>query len=208
MSDEREKCPECSFVFYKSFFDSMQGMDDHSRLALYDAIARKGIFGVDSPGLSPEVRRLFILMVPLIEANRKKRADGRKGGRPAGTKTIGYRKQKTAGYKNRKPYEYEYENENENENEDEEEKKGADKPHKFTPPSLNDVESYCRERQNNVDAARFVDYYTANGWRIGKTTMKDWRAAVRTWERNEPKQAQPANRYDQIKKLMEETPDD
>lgn len=85
---------------------------------------------------------------------------------------------------------------------------GADKPRKFTSPSLDDVESYCRERQNNVDAARFVDYYTANGWRIGKTTMKDWRAAVRVWERNDPKQAQPANRYDQIKKLMEETTDD
>ena len=91
---------------------------------------------------------------------------------------------------------------------DEDEKKSVDKPRKFTPPPLDDVKSYCQDRKNKVDAARFVDYYTANGWRIGKTTMKDWRAAVRVWERNEPKQEQLTNRYDQIKKLMEETTDE
>lgn len=62
----------------------------------------------------------------------------------------------------------------------------ADKPQKtkrFTPPSVEDVKAYCQERQNNVDAERFVDYYTSNGWHVGKNPMKDWKAAVRTWER-------------------------
>lgn len=53
----------------------------------------------------------------------------------------------------------------------------------FAPPTLEDVSAYCRERNNNVDAQRFIDYYTANGWKVGKNAMKDWRAAVRTWER-------------------------
>ena len=62
----------------------------------------------------------------------------------------------------------------------------ADKPQprkRFVPPSVEDVETYCKERQNNVDAQRFVDYYTSNGWHVGKNPMKDWKAAVRTWER-------------------------
>ena len=55
---------------------------------------------------------------------------------------------------------------------------------RFTPPTLEEVRSYCAERKNSVDAQRFVDYYTSNGWLVGKNKMKDWRAAVRTWERN------------------------
>lgn len=58
------------------------------------------------------------------------------------------------------------------------------KTKRFTPPSIEEVQSYCKERQNGVDAERFVDYYTANGWLVGKNKMKDWKAAVRTWERN------------------------
>lgn len=54
---------------------------------------------------------------------------------------------------------------------------------RFTPPTLDEVKAYCFERGNNVDAARFIDYYTSNGWKVGKNPMKDWKAAVRTWER-------------------------
>jgi hypothetical protein len=54
---------------------------------------------------------------------------------------------------------------------------------KFVKPTLAEVQAYCRERQNNVDAERWLDYYEANGWKVGKNPMKDWRAAVRTWER-------------------------
>lgn len=55
---------------------------------------------------------------------------------------------------------------------------------RFTPPSVAEVRAYCQERQNNVDPERFVDYYTSNGWRVGKNPMKDWKAAVRSWERH------------------------
>lgn len=56
---------------------------------------------------------------------------------------------------------------------------------RFVRPTVQEVADYCRERGNQVDAQRFVDYYTANGWRVGKNPMKDWRAAVRTWEKQE-----------------------
>ena len=54
----------------------------------------------------------------------------------------------------------------------------------FRPPTLDEVQAYCQERNNTVDADRFLDYYTSNGWFVGKHKMKDWKAAVRTWERN------------------------
>lgn len=61
----------------------------------------------------------------------------------------------------------------------------ADKPPRtrFAIPSVEDVKAYCSERGNDVDPQRFVDYYTANGWKVGKNPMKDWKATVRTWER-------------------------
>lgn len=64
----------------------------------------------------------------------------------------------------------------------------ADKPptrHRFSPPSVEDVRAYCTENGYCVDPDRFVDFYTSNGWRVGKNPMKDWKAAVRSWERKE-----------------------
>jgi hypothetical protein len=55
---------------------------------------------------------------------------------------------------------------------------------KFQPPSLQDVSDFCKERGNDVDPERWMDHYTSNGWMVGKNRMKDWRAAVRTWEKN------------------------
>ena len=54
----------------------------------------------------------------------------------------------------------------------------------FKPPTLEEVQSYCQERQNGIDAESFIDYYEARNWMLGKVKMKDWKAAVRTWERN------------------------
>ena len=56
---------------------------------------------------------------------------------------------------------------------------------RFVPPTIQDVAEYCQVKGYAVDAARFVDYYTANGWRVGKNPMRDWRAAVRTWAAKE-----------------------
>lgn len=57
---------------------------------------------------------------------------------------------------------------------------------KFEPPAVEEVQAYCHERGNSIDAQRFVDFYTANGWVQGKgKPIKDWKAVVRTWERNE-----------------------
>lgn len=56
---------------------------------------------------------------------------------------------------------------------------------RFEKPTLSQIQQYCIERSNNIDASQFFDYYESNGWKVGKNSMKDWKAAVRTWERSE-----------------------
>lgn len=60
----------------------------------------------------------------------------------------------------------------------------AKKSKRFTPPTVEEVRAYCEERHNGIDAQAFVDHYAASGWMRGKTPIKDWKACVRTWERN------------------------
>lgn len=62
---------------------------------------------------------------------------------------------------------------------------------RFTPPSLDEVEEYCKERKNSINAKRFIDYYTSKGWKVGNGTMRDWKATVRTWEGRETKGSKP-----------------
>ena len=56
---------------------------------------------------------------------------------------------------------------------------------RFEKPTLSEIKQYCIERGNKVDAQHFFDYYESNGWKVGKNSMKNWQAAVRTWERSE-----------------------
>lgn len=60
--------------------------------------------------------------------------------------------------------------------------KNVKKSGAFCPPSLQEVKDYCLIRKNNVDAGRFIDFYESKGWLVGKNKMKNWQAAVRTWE--------------------------
>lgn len=71
---------------------------------------------------------------------------------------------------------------------------------RFVRPTVEQVAEYCCSRGNSVDPQRFCDYYEANGWRVGKNPMRDWRAAVRTWERNSagPSSRSPGNPFLQM----------
>ena len=61
----------------------------------------------------------------------------------------------------------------------------------FAPPTLEEVRDYCLERQNGISPDSFINFYESKGWMIGKNKMKDWKAAVRTWEkRHESKPVQ------------------
>ena len=113
----------------------------------------------------------------------RNRANGSKGGRPHKNPAVIPETERFL-EKPKKPKEKEKEKEQEKENEQEQENIGADKPpirSRFSSPTVDQVKAYCTEKGYTVDADRFVDYYTSNGWRVGKNPMKDWKAAVRNW---------------------------
>ena len=119
----------------------------------------------------PAAKQMIDLM---FEENARLSRNGKKGGRPVENQL--------------EPTET---NENQLEpTESQKEKKRKEKEIKetikrFTPPTLQEVESYCRERRNTVNAQRFIDFYESKGWKVGNQPMKDWRACVRTWEQRE-----------------------
>ena len=79
---------------------------------------------------------------------------------------------------------------------------------RFKKPDILDIKNYCLERKNNVDAEAFIDFYESKDWKIGKNKMKDWKAAIRTWERRETKKPTMSkldsqiNAWQEAKKLL------
>jgi|DEB0MinimDraft_6_1074348.scaffolds.fasta_scaffold56725_1 uncharacterized protein YdaU (DUF1376 family) len=100
-----------------------------------------------------------------VKANQ---VNGLKGGRPKGKNPMGTQsKPKRTLTKNQEPI-----------------TNKENKQKKFVIPTLVEVKAYCDERKNGIDAQAFLDHYEANGWMRGKSAVKDWKACVRTWERN------------------------
>ena len=64
---------------------------------------------------------------------------------------------------------------------------------RFTPPTIDEVDAYCKERKNGINAETFYDFYQSKGWMVGKNPMKDWKAAVRTWEKRDRKDSNESN---------------
>lgn len=62
---------------------------------------------------------------------------------------------------------------------------------RFSPPTVEEVTAYCKERKNRIDAQQFIDFYASKGWKVGNTPMKDWKACVRTWEHRDGQSSQP-----------------
>jgi hypothetical protein len=91
-------------------------------------------------------------------------------------------------------------NDSKSDNDSDSKNKKDSKNKNFTPPTLEEVKNYCQERKNNVNAKKWFDFYSAKGWKIGKNSMKDWKAAVRTWEEDtSPTNQDPlANKLNQI----------
>ena len=170
-----------------SFYESMKVLPDNERLRLYDAICEYSLNGIVPDDLPPITNSFFLLMKPNIDASNKRyrasSSNGKTGGAPLGNQNA--KKQpknnQTKQPKNKQDLDYELEYDLDSEKECEAK---ADKPptrHSFFPPSVEDVKEYCNSSGYTVDPERFVDYYTANGWMIGKNKMKDWKAAVRSW---------------------------
>ena len=122
----------------------------------------------------------------------KNRANAAKGGRPKNRSVI----LETDGFSEKPKKPKENKNENENENEPVVEKKKengkltADKPRGgFSPPTKEELETYCAQQGFSLDTGQFLDYYESNGWMVGRNKMRSWQAAVRNWVRKEKQNA-------------------
>lgn len=63
----------------------------------------------------------------------------------------------------------------------------------FKPPTIDEIKAYCEIRNNNIDAEMFFDFYQSKGWLVGKAKMKDYKAAIRTWEKSSKNNNQNQN---------------
>ena len=81
------------------------------------------------------------------------------------------------------PNRYTEKRENSTETTDKKKNNKSPRGKSFVPPTEEEVKAYCKERNNTVNASHFMDYYCSNGWKVGRNEMKDWKAAVRMWER-------------------------
>ena len=183
------------FLVYKDWetlFDTLDSNEEAGELikALF-AFAKRG----EIAEFSGALKMAFIFMSQQLERDGHKWEEtcnsrseaGKKGGRPSKQKES--KKTNCFSEKQNKAKEADTDTDTVTDTvtDTDTETDNAENPQKrkrFTPPTVEEVSAYCQERKNGVDAQRFVDYYSSNGWKVGKNAMKDWKAAVRTWERN------------------------
>jgi hypothetical protein len=192
-----------SFVFYASFYEAIKELPDNTQLELYAAICKYSLYG-ELPELSPISKALFTAIKPNIDKAAARYVasveNGKKGGRPPKKETQTKPSGNPAKPNNNpditqtKPSEnlnvYVDVNDNVDDNVNADVESKADKPQRsrFTPPTLEEVQAYCQERDNGVDPEQFIAFYSSKGWKIGSSKMKDWKAAVITWEKREKRE--------------------
>ena len=162
-----------------TFYEVIRPLPPEERLALLDAIMDYGFEGKEPEELPITLKGYFTLMRPVLEKSiryyEKQQMNGAKGGRPPKPRENPTKTQT-------KPKEN-LDSESDSDSESEGEKENSPPPAAVVPPTIEEVTDYCKERHNSIDPQRFVNFYTAKGWMIGTSKMRDWKAAVRTWER-------------------------
>lgn len=188
------------FIFYNSYLEAAKDMPPKDRLAFYDALIGYAIEGKEPTSITKVANIAFVLSKPQVDANNRRYENGKQGGRPK--KTDGFENEKPmVSEKNlsEKPKYKEKDKEKEKDNDKEKECiMVADAPthtQRFIKPTIDEIRSYCKERRNNVDAEKFFNWYEMKGWRVGKSPMKDWQAAVRTWEHRDSEKKYPSEDY-------------
>lgn len=196
------------FRLLPSYYEAIRDLPDQERLQIYDALMDYG-FGNAVQGLPPSIQGYFRLIQPSLDKSIKfeikQKENGAKGGRPPKNQNITQQKPKPdLGFENENlafALDLAVDNDLAVEIERAIEEGGADKPPRsprFIPPTVEEVRGYCLERGNKVNPQHFVDFYASKGWKVGNQGMRDWRAAVRTWEgREKANEPQAPNRtYD------------
>ena len=191
-----------SIILYRSLREATKQLDLETRAKVYDAVMDYAFDGTE-PDETGVVQAMFLMMKPIIDANNQRYENGCKGGRPKNqnkTETKPNENQKETKVEPNKDKDKDVDKDVE-EKENIAKEKVAKAP-TFKKPTLDEVKAYCQERNNGVDAEKWMDHYTANGWKVGKNPMRDWKATVRTWERLEVKKP-TENKTSEPIKLMD-----
>lgn len=190
-----------AFLFYRSYRESLNGMTQKDQLATLLAIIDYALYGVEPDLKGKMPAAIFTVVRPNIDANNAKRKAGKKGGRPK-KETNGFSEDETIGFPKGESNEGCIMKDEGQRDEGQRECGAAEPPTRprFVPPTVEEVAAYVRECGSAVDPQVFWDFYAAKGWMVGKSKMKDWRAACRSaesWERWDRKPA--ASDRDRVK---------
>lgn len=194
------------FKVFHSYLKSIEPLNDAERGRLFTAMLEYSITGVE-PKLNGNERFIFPTMKAnldrevesyrnTVEANR---LNGRKGGRPSKPKES---------EKTHSVFEKPKESEKSQDKDKDKDNTPPISPSKrgrerFVPPTVDEVREYCKARGNGIDPETFVAFYASKGWMVGKNHMKDWEAAVRTWEQKRKQSAPPETQKPQKREYRE-----
>lgn len=167
-----------SFTFYRSFMEGMESIEAESFKRLMLAMMHYALDDLE-PQLDGLEYALFMAWKANIDASNRRKENGLKGGRPK-TETAEIKTEQNRTEPNLTETESLYKDKREIKREIKE--KDKEKEKRFVRPTVEEVDAYCRERGNNVNAQSFIDFYESKGWKVGNSPMKDWKACVRTWE--------------------------
>jgi hypothetical protein len=174
---------------WTSFREVIEPLQDAEKGRLFDMMLLYAEEGIDPGNFAGNERFVWPAAKQIIDLTAEKaeklRQNGLKGGRPV-TKDN---QEEANESKNNQSKANESHKEKKRNNK-EKERNGKESINivpltRFVPPTEDEVALYCIERRNHVNAQKFVDYYSSNGWKVGRNPMKDWKAAVRTWEKSE-----------------------
>lgn len=187
VSPQDKKIERKSFIFFRSYADALFELPDERYVRVSKALLRFALDG-EEPDLKGEEKAIFLLMKPVILDGIKKYENGRKGGRPKSISEDNQEESKPEPTETKPKSIALHDKDMELDNAidkdlDNNSAASPQKGKKFKPPTLMEVETYCVERGLPIDAERFIDYYSSNGWRVGNSPMKDWQAAARNWAR-------------------------
>lgn len=183
-----------TFVFYPTFLTQIEAIkDDMVQLAMFKAIVNYGLYDslpdfteIDQTGM---LDALFVSVKFVIDQTKARRKtnqeNGRFGGAPNGNKNA-EKQPKTTENNQEQPTD---KKNNLNENvyvHGNGKSKGCEKSKQcFSPPTLEDIQSFCKDEAINIDTDLFYNHFASVGWKVGNKQMKDWKAAVKVWARRD-----------------------
>lgn len=193
-----------TFTVFAKFGDVCAALNEEDRKELIYAVNMYGMFG-EAVELPYHLAPIFIALKEDIDNSKESRKRGGRGGRPPKAKSDVSENEEPGVSETEKPGVSEKSAKTESQtkpnqaNTDQTNKgEGRARPARFTPPTLEEVSEYVEEKGYGIDPERFCDYYAANGWKSGRNPMRDWRAAVRNWERGDESKRKETGREEPV----------